>query len=178
MNWPLGLSGNWADMKCMVHIVLFCNRGDTRYHGGLHLRELCQAPISWMQALSSHPHPSWLWFCTRRNFFLKFANAKVAATGFEPETRGDLSSLSNSRALTIAATAAELALRANCSNILYKWGIRGILSAKEGQGEKCLTFRRLAALTPTQFTNTALLCGSELWSFRVWHSKLSPFFRK
>ena len=55
-----------------------------------------------MQALSSHPHPSWLWFCTRRNFFLNFANAKAAATGFEPETRGDLSSLSDPRVLPIA----------------------------------------------------------------------------
>ena len=48
-------------------------------------------------------------FCNRRKAnFLKFANAKAAATGFEPETRGDLSSLSNSRALAIAATVADL----------------------------------------------------------------------
>ena len=38
--------------------------------------------------------------CARRNFFLNFANAKAAATGFERETRGDLSSLSNSSSLT------------------------------------------------------------------------------
>ena len=47
-------------------------------------------------------------FCNRRKAnFLKFANAKAAATGFEPETRGDLSSLSHSRALAIAATVAD-----------------------------------------------------------------------
>ena len=52
--------------------------------------------------------PLWYDFCNRRKAnFLKFANAKAAATGFEPETRGDLSSLSNSRALAIAATVAD-----------------------------------------------------------------------
>ena len=33
-------------------LTLTFNRGDTKYHGGLRSRELCQAPI--MQALSSH----------------------------------------------------------------------------------------------------------------------------
>merc|ERR1711956_20441 len=34
--------------------------------------------------------PLWYDFCNRRKAnFLKFANAKAAATGFEPETRGD-----------------------------------------------------------------------------------------
>jgi hypothetical protein len=101
---------------------LFCNRGDTKYHGGLRSRELCQAPISWMQALSSHPHPSWLWVWLdrRKANFLNFANAKVAATGFEPETRGDRSSLSDPRVLPIAPprpTFSQILWRCNRSKL-------------------------------------------------------------
>ena len=31
--------------KTVFCFVLFCNRGDTKYHGGLRSRELCQAPM-------------------------------------------------------------------------------------------------------------------------------------
>jgi len=41
-----------------IRFVFVFNRGDTRYHGGLRSRELCQAPMVKVQALSSHSHHS------------------------------------------------------------------------------------------------------------------------
>ena len=43
------------------------NRGDTKYHGGLRSRELCQAPI--MQALSSHSQVCESELSSWNNFF-------------------------------------------------------------------------------------------------------------
>ena len=43
------------------------NRGDTKYHGGLRSRELCQAPI--MQALSSHSRVCESKLSSWNNFF-------------------------------------------------------------------------------------------------------------
>ena len=66
------------------------NRGDTKYHGGL-----CWG--SYAKPLLCKRYPLTRRCSRRKSLFLNFAeNAKVAATGFERETRGDLSSLSNS----------------------------------------------------------------------------------
>ena len=79
-----------AFQHCSEHMLLCVfltfNKGDTNYHGGL---RLCKRyPLTRG--------------CSRgKSLFLNFAeNAKVAATGFERETRGDLTSLSNSSSLT------------------------------------------------------------------------------
>ena len=50
--WNLHSSGSLEPENSSSNYFLTFNRGDTKYHGGLRSRELCQAPI--MQVLSSH----------------------------------------------------------------------------------------------------------------------------
>ena len=70
-------------MFFFVFLFLFCNRGDTiQYHGGLRSRELGQAPMVLVQALSSHPHHSLVWFCTPPKFL-----SLRSRPGIEPTTR-------------------------------------------------------------------------------------------
>ena len=49
--WEFYLAYGPSKAPTITELYIF-NRGDTKYHGGLQSRELCQAPI--MQALSSH----------------------------------------------------------------------------------------------------------------------------
>ena len=54
----------------LTSMLFFCNRGDTKYHGGLRSRELCQAPcyrvpLTPRQALLSHPRPCYVFLYGR-----------------------------------------------------------------------------------------------------------------
>ena len=69
---------------CNCFVFVF-NRGDTRYHGGLRSRELCQAPMVKVQALSSHSHHSLVWFLCSAKFLSQICKSKCKAqwTGME-----------------------------------------------------------------------------------------------
>ena len=70
-------------------LLLNFNRGDTKYHGGHPIEGVMPSPYYCKR------YPLTCGCSRRKSLFLKFANAKAAATGFERKTRGDLSSLSN-----------------------------------------------------------------------------------
>ena len=62
ISWLDPFETNKAQWVFFFYEFLFFvfNRGDTRYHGGLRSRELCQAPMVKVQVLSSHSHHSLL----------------------------------------------------------------------------------------------------------------------
>ena len=64
------MSQLWCSHRRFLLLFFFCNRGDTKYHGGLRSRELCQAPMLQVpltprQALSSHPRPCYVFLYGR-----------------------------------------------------------------------------------------------------------------
>ena len=78
--------------KTLVLFLFVFNRGDTRYQGGLRSRELCQAPMVKVQALSSHSHHSLIWFCAPPKFL-----SLRSRPGIEPTTRRPIVTLNRRR---------------------------------------------------------------------------------
>ena len=89
-----------------MKFLLFCNRGDTKYHGGHPIKGVMPSPYQLDEGVIISPTSGPLGYefdlIGERLTFSNLQMQRVAVTGFEPETRRDLSSLSDPRVLPIA----------------------------------------------------------------------------